>query len=811
MNWINDGRYSFGTETKLKLDSIVITHWDHDHYDGITVLLQSEVGKLNEGNPNPIPKISFLKWTGGVPDTILYCPRHKRIGQWGRKIKGISDVSEFYVAHDDAFQEDMVYIKPDANNTWTDYQFAKLRVTDESIWDVLAQDAGMQARPILCRRDEAEFGHTYGLKLHSSSAAISCVRRGVTLTNQSSIAAMVLWAGSKGANPRASNYLAGDMGQTYEKSIQQWLCDGGVKHIRSVKLSHHGSHFSTPLKMFEKFNPLNTFIPTPIHATHGHPSWPVIFLWNKQELPDEIDLVKEYGKTERLAYIANRFAAIWGQCGFPTTEYHPSSCGAFSAVNGQSAGEFLLFILIKSYDDDGDDGDLRYVNIGGGDLQKPTPKPITKAVDLTNLPQAKQNQVQKTNAKFEEKQEGRDADMDLLEHARVLEDAIYVSAPTNPNEMDNGMISDQEDSGEDGFALVRIPSSPRAGPKAKGTGWQAETVTAPDISWAIYTSDISEADIRAAGVIEFEFERLPSGPLNDFVSDLHHGVLCLEARPPIETTAVSETRLVLADEWRAWFSDTLNSKALSLISLPGRSIAGFSQLVSLAPLGTGPGLITPGWLKFSSATDVLQQTFGTTTYLTPEGLLDGHCCLVLCMEPSNDVQTVFPHDLVNFIGMGEFLKNPLIVLLGAVPVSVPSSAEELKEKRNAVWFIPSNDYRTVVRLEWSMHDESRNKLNEVLSPLRIKLLSPTSVIARRSSQWSTTSDKEKIYSKGSLVFRTGVELEHMVLQGTVEFGVLTTTLALTLNSTSSSVLQILLKWAAAVLGISADSFDFTRL
>lgn len=223
-------------------------------------------------------------------------------------------------------------------------------------------------------------------------------------------------------------------------------------------------------------------------------------------------------------------------------------------------------------------------------------------------------------------------------------------------------------------------------------------------------------------------------------------MLCLEARPPIETTAVSETRLVLADEWRAWFSDTLNSKALSLISLPGRSIAGFSQLVSLAPLGTGPGLITHAWLKFSSATDVLQQTFGTTTYLTPEGLLDGHCCLVFCMEPSNDVQTVFPHDLVNLIGMGEFLKNPLIVLLGAVPVSVPSSAEELKEKRNAVWFIPSNDYRTVVRLEWSMHDESRNKLNEVLSPLRIKLLSPTSVIARRSSQWSTTSDKEKIYN-----------------------------------------------------------------
>ncbi|KJK85506.1 hypothetical protein H633G_10654 [Metarhizium anisopliae BRIP 53284] len=923
MDWINLN-YSFGTETELKFDSIVVTHWDRDHVNGITQLLRSSASRLS----SPTDKISFLKWTGSMPNTHFYCPiRQARAKNDKRgQLRGLSTDRDYY-SIDNATGEDIVRIKykPKAKGAKDEiYPFAKFHATDTNIWDVLGVNffnneklssvAGPLSVTDLIARHKTPKGNPglycvgvmkQNLAVHVDSTSTDDVRpfvvddKEVDETNQGSIAAMVLWEGSP---PRASHYFAGDMGQTYEEKILEWLAVGDVNKIRSVKLSHHGSHFSTPLKMFEKFQPRNTFIPTPIHAYFGHPAWPLIFLWylwsrsqdgtgldprlvagtypaeiswveeletwwgiktikpalfteedddNKlfqeyydklqsdvnqklrargaKPLPDERAKVKEY-KNHKLqrAYIANRYAEIWGQCGFPNTEYHMSSCGAYSITTGTKAWKSLRFILIKSYDDDEHDGDLQYVNLKDDTLRRILAIKITNAVDLTKLAETKEAKARATapsalgapprksprkkmdnDAIMSEKKE-REVDMDFLEHARVLEDTVYMPAPTNPGEMDDGMISDEEDTEEDNFDVVSFPSPPRAGPTAKSTGVQGKAATAPATPWAIYTSDISEADILAAGVKASDFERLPFGPLDDFVSDLHNGVLCLESKPPVGTTAVSETRLAFTDQWRTWFSDALNAKELSVITAPRGKIAGFSQLVSLAPLGTGSGPITPAWLKFSSATEVLLQTFGTTTYITSEGLLTGHSSLVFGMELLAGVQTVFLHDLVNFIGMGELLKNPLIMLLGAVPLNVPSTVEELKGKRNAVWFVPSNDYKTTVRLEWSIDSKSREKLNEVLSPLNVKL-GPTSVIARRSSQWSTTGEKDKIISKGSLVFRTEVELDLMVLEGTVEFGVSTTTLTLSLNSTSGQVLQTLLKWAARVLRISEDSFDFTTL
>lgn len=91
--------------------------------------------------------------------------------------------------------------------------------------------------------------------------------------NRSSIAAMVMWPGTP---PRVSHYFAGDLDDDREIAIMDWLDTENprIEKITSVKLNHHGSATSTPLKLFRRFQPLNTFIPTPVNARHSHPSTP---------------------------------------------------------------------------------------------------------------------------------------------------------------------------------------------------------------------------------------------------------------------------------------------------------------------------------------------------------------------------------------------------------------------------------------------------------------------------------------------------------------------------------------------------------
>jgi hypothetical protein len=265
MDWINRNYTCDGG--KLMFDTIVITHWDGDHYNGITEALKNAaVASIGPAN------IPWLKWgPAQQPETRLYCPALGFPADKYRTVNG--RVSVKY-----------------GNNQF--YEFALYRqATNTAPWPVLgvelfqnrALDVGHQR---LLSPSELIQAHgnlqpgLYCVAVSKLSLGRPTLPALPTITgpdtsekNLSSIAAMVMWPGSSGSPPpRVSHYFAGDLDDFHEQAILDWLKAEKIEKITSVKLNHHGSSNSTPLELFTRFQPDNTFIPAPINGRHTHPS-----------------------------------------------------------------------------------------------------------------------------------------------------------------------------------------------------------------------------------------------------------------------------------------------------------------------------------------------------------------------------------------------------------------------------------------------------------------------------------------------------------------------------------------------------------
>jgi hypothetical protein len=889
MEWIKKN-YTWSDSGELKFNAIVITHWDEDHYSGITQVLRKAVQKTT--GPAQIP---WLKWgSKGEPETVLYFP--------AEGLKG--SVTEDYTVKT---KEKTVAVKyKDEKNKNQSYEFAEFRkALKTDPWPVLgvelfhnksldAEHKGALTPSGLIKAHGnlqpglycvAVMGNTLPITSSISSRSSDVLP---TITgpdqsekNRSSIATMVMWPGSSsGSPPRVSHYFAGDLDDPNEQAVLDWLKaekSGTIEKITSVKLNHHGSNTSTPLELFHRFQPDNTFIPTPIDGRYGHPSWPVIFTWHawaqlqdvsppprlitgtfpaaisretdkggnsqwvnldkinaghfnnkpfqdhltaaskelnkKRALAKQPDLQSEYELYTKASdgreYLAEHFADIWKLYGFPNADYHWASCGAYKVTDGKVTWKSLLFVRIRS-SLASDDGAVDYLNLDStipelipkiklpeapkvSDL-KPMEHPsltIRPALGYGTATPAKRPKTEPKTLLWADT--GRETDDYLLEHARLQEGSFYIPDETNPNEMFDGGEAEEEEPESPG-SWIELGMTPE--PPVKETS-----------GWCIYASDLSAEEIRAAGVTNFD--RLSFGVLDDFVWDLHCHVLWLEDRPPAEPDVGSITPLRRTDEWCCWFSDVLNSRELAVMNGPQSTVGGFRVQAALAPLGKGPTSTTPAWLHFTTDESVLRMAFGSIDPVLPTGLLKRHCLLVLGLSSVEQLNPVYLHDLLNFIGLEDLQANPLIALLGALPVKPPSTAEELQGKRNAVWFVPSNNYRTTVRLEWPMDQTTLDKLNDFLSLLSVKL-GPTSVIARRTSFWSTSGSKCHMLSTGSLVFRTEVTIQEIKLEAIFEFKSSATTLTLTLNTKSNQVLQTLLKWIQDLLP-GPEAFNFADL
>ncbi|KAH8689866.1 hypothetical protein BGW36DRAFT_465854 [Talaromyces proteolyticus] len=907
IDWISRNYVCQGGQ--LKFDAIVITHWDGDHFDGITEALQNEATAVP---PPPAGQIPWLKWgANNEPQTRLYCPHLGRSG---------------------IYQVDVLHDPPQVSVTTNNgrYTFAQYYDTSTNIFDVLGVE--LFSNHPLDPGDQHALSPSQLLAAHGNlSAGIYCV--GVSerslaqpnaplkstivgsddsLKNRSSIAAMVMWPGTP---PRISHYFAGDLDDGREIAILAWLEaeTPRIEKITSVKLNHHGSATSTPLELFRRFKPLNTFIPTPLNARHKHPTWPVIFTWHawaQSVLPpprliagtfpaaitrevdetgqshwvnlhkiypqhfdvpafrDYIIAVNDDINAQRAAvgqpalpneyqlfqlvppdlqrqsnYLAGRFATIWDHHGFPDINYHWASCAAYSVTQRTVLRKSLLFVRIRSAPTDVADGQLHYVNIDDDNLilrlwgrlpeltrvntlrtlshsvlaiRLMLPQPPAAPAVLPHVvapPDMRStNRCSRSLLAAAERQ----IDDSLLEHACVEPGSYYVPDETNPDEMSGG----EEESGKvmkkRMFEEQEKEETDKEEPKTPESPCSWVELDANEIphlndikGWAIYASDLSVEEIRAKGVNNFE--RLSIGILDDFVMDLHCHVLWLQTKLPSEPEVGSRTMLMEDDECRCWFYDTLNAKEVSIINAAKGEVGGFYVRASLSSMGNGPTEIAPAWMEFSTDEATLKTTFGSIEPILPTGLFKRHCMLVMGLKPVTvkPSKTVYLHDLVDFIGVEELKENTLIKLLGSFPMRPPSNHEELQGKRNAVWFLPSNDYRTTIRLEWPMDSTTQAELNKFLKPLNLTI-GATSAIARRTSRWSTTGPSCQMLTHGSLVFRTEITLNQIKLEATFEFSTAVTTMTLTLNSKTSQALQSLLNWVQSLVP-GDQKFDFGDL
>ncbi|KAF7192539.1 hypothetical protein HII31_06130 [Pseudocercospora fuligena] len=97
------------------------------------------------------------------------------------------------------------------------------------------------------------------------------------LTNRASIITMTVWT-----DGHISHYSAGDAQWELEDSIVDWIRLGKNPYqcVRAVKLSHHGSEYSTPLDLVRKFRPRSIVIPAAKNS-HGHPVYELLLYLNR--------------------------------------------------------------------------------------------------------------------------------------------------------------------------------------------------------------------------------------------------------------------------------------------------------------------------------------------------------------------------------------------------------------------------------------------------------------------------------------------------------------------------------------------------
>ncbi|KAI1872499.1 hypothetical protein JX265_005379 [Neoarthrinium moseri] len=281
---------------QLNYETIVVSHWDEDHYGGLVDLIYKDALKAENDKKKLYEVMDYLMWKdeGGekVPGTYFYCPNEKESHSSTGKTKTLNGLPA-------RFRRNGIYIEvctdadPDrSTGDW--YPFAILKSAEDNLYDVLGvnffENKGLKPPvgpltpvQLVNSNPPGEAGwpgmYCIGVKNQTfkqpkSSGIPEIVPEGVTKTNQFSIAQVILWP--DGTNPpKCSHYSAGDADEKRERLYMAWLYSQGVKRITNMKLSHHGSRSSSPQET-PMFQPVNIVISNPT-GSYFHPGWETIF------------------------------------------------------------------------------------------------------------------------------------------------------------------------------------------------------------------------------------------------------------------------------------------------------------------------------------------------------------------------------------------------------------------------------------------------------------------------------------------------------------------------------------------------------
>ncbi|KAE8412666.1 hypothetical protein BDV36DRAFT_304736 [Aspergillus pseudocaelatus] len=922
------------TNDRLQFDSIVITHWDKDHYHGIGNVLMTEA---REGNAPT--KLSWLKWgPNNTPGTYLYAPTHLVIK---------AELLGTFTFDKDDKEKRVIRIayEKKGEKKKTHEPFAQFRSTGtpknktaDGLWGVLGvnfftnkqltektPDNTVKPTALITSNPPDNPAHpalycvgvrysclvkdTWNLTTRRSSDDATTDGHDPHIVpgerageiNEVSIAAMVMWKGVDSKSPpRVSHYFAGDLGQDEEDPILKWLESDHINHITSMKASHHGATNGTPIDMFKRFQPLNTYIPSSTKVKHGHPSWEFVFAWNlycatraasakvarlvcaayppylwqengkynDEDLADmrllglgkrgvefrdtlraqlkaindarsgKFPVDNEYEKyvdqdeeTQR-RYIAERLTAILKLRGFPTADYHPAlNSGYVKRGSCKNKQQGLDLVLIRSYADETKDGEFLYKDSGSDELAKipaitnNTARKSSRLRDqdqqATRTKRPSNQPVPPSVAKEKKSKKGLkagdgEADAWLLGVIEVSEGTFYVPPETNPGEIGPGDDDEDEDD-----SSTAAPTSIQGEMNRVSTEARTHIAVDPTIpanGYYLFASTVDPRDVDA----EIEHQILRPGPLDEFVDALHCGVLCLEEMPEVNAETTLEEGV---DEWGCWIQDVLGAQTVSVVrgaddDEGGFTISGWRMQIPLQPIGSEMESPNPTLLDLTTDPAVLEKTFGPTEFVDENGFLTQSNVLVFGLSGvSSGPTSVAINEIIQFIGLRDWFGdpngsddiNPLIALLGMLEVKLPSTVGEAEEGRNAVWVTPGDTYRTTIRLQLPLQTEGQVELNDkFLQPFKISLDEST-VIARRSSTWSTNGEEVVIETQGSLILRAMAKINgNITLDAMLEFNPTLTTITLTNSTLGAVTIDSILGWVVNVLGLES-SFDFMKL
>ncbi|KAG7285856.1 hypothetical protein NEMBOFW57_008150 [Staphylotrichum longicolle] len=323
----NCGTDKTGKPLPLQFNSIVISHWDDDHYGGIIKLLRSDFQEnARRGTPTKDLKSSYCIYDlSGEPMTTLYAPywlqessstkrpakqrAYERPGQW----KGYRDAAtkQQYV--------NMCIGKFANTKDWV-RKVAKLCAeTGYGSGDI---QVGMLGRnffynggdgmPLRSENDPAQITDVATLinkMTLPNQPGLFCIGADSMLVGTGNVQAKlppggvdepgVIDAGSDTAVNKSSiiciivrsdgsvlHYFGGDVAYESELLLPEWLKNNGGKldteRIPVMKLGHHGAATSSPVEFLNLLMPHYVFVSS--GAQYGHPRYEVLMyqaaLWN---------------------------------------------------------------------------------------------------------------------------------------------------------------------------------------------------------------------------------------------------------------------------------------------------------------------------------------------------------------------------------------------------------------------------------------------------------------------------------------------------------------------------------------------------
>ena len=271
--------------TVLAFDTIVISHWDEDHYGGLVDLLRADMKRAVETSVQPSKVLTYLKWktenNEEVPETYMYCPNEAG--------KGVNGLPESFRRGPEPTTGIFVQVCTDDDpskdkGSWR--SFARLRSAEKTgdLYTVLGanfftntelpNNPGKITPAELVAKNPPPLGwpgmYCIGVKntTFEMNKPPRIIREGVTKTNQWSITCVILWPNA-GSPPKCSHYSAGDADELRESTYMEWLQAGGIAGMTNMKLSHHGSRSSTPLTS-NQLSPVNIIISNPT-GLYFHP------------------------------------------------------------------------------------------------------------------------------------------------------------------------------------------------------------------------------------------------------------------------------------------------------------------------------------------------------------------------------------------------------------------------------------------------------------------------------------------------------------------------------------------------------------